>query len=299
MKPGKSLAVFSLAFAFAAPARAQCLGPCLDRLSTQLAVLAVYGLVVLVILVMLARRKWRQAGLWLLALGLGVGIGVPLVSQGWQALVRFGMEQREVVGTPPALAGRVPLLIVLAEGCDRDLCDALLSVPGAEIYALPLARLAGLDLTKPLPLVDLPVERWSRDKPNAPGAVKRALSPEERRTVAARIDYLVVKTEPLLPKEPGQLEAALRANPALKDMGKHDVLRLALAPIAPGGALSLADLQFDLLDLSLERSALDLPLAPENWRPARNRPAGSAVAIAALCPVIDGEAIWYCRHRLE
>ncbi|MDP3194688.1 hypothetical protein [Tabrizicola sp.] len=73
-----------LVMVLAGPARAECLGSCYDGLVTAFLSLVVYVLIGVVLLVMLARRKWRRAGLRGLALVVALAVGVPLVSQVWQ-----------------------------------------------------------------------------------------------------------------------------------------------------------------------------------------------------------------------
>ena len=285
----------------ALPARAECLGSCMDQLETALATVAVYGVTGIVLLVMLIVRKWRRAGLWSLAVAAVLALGVPLASQAWQGWALWRMQGREVTGTPPAMAERVPLLIPVDGPCRDDACSVLLGQRGrAGTFVLPPEALAGVDLAAPLMLTDLPLELWIQPQDMYVDPVVRLLTPEERQAAVARIDYLVITAEPNYLSEPGPIEAALAGNPALAGRGPDEVLRLAMAPLAPGvGRLSLADLRFDLLDLSLMQRALALPLAPLNRKSARNSPAGVEAVIKALCPWTEDGEDWACRNALQ
>ena len=98
----------------ATPARAECLGSCLDDMAAALASIAAYGVIGIVLLVMLIRAKWRRAGLWGLGIVTVLAVGVPLISQAWVGWKLSRMEAREIAGEPPALATRTPLLITPA-----------------------------------------------------------------------------------------------------------------------------------------------------------------------------------------
>jgi hypothetical protein len=284
-----------------ATAGAECVSQaCNDELTTFVLTAAAYLIAALVLLVMLLRRKWRRAGLWALAVAVGLTVGVPLASQAWQALKLRAMEGREVVGTPPALADRAPLLIAATTGCLNDLCGAMLAARGARpSYVLPLAALIGTDLTRPVRLSDLPLEVWTEtaDEPRKPRM--RVLTTEERQVAAAEIDYLVLSSLPSFFSKAGAIEAGLRLNPALAGMRDGELLRLAMAPLQPGASLSLPELRFDILDLWLVDEALALPLGPDSLQRVKNRTAGVEEAVKAICPTVDGEVDWFCRNALE
>lgn len=289
-----------LALAAAGPARAECLGACADDLLAALVSILVYALIGIVLLVMLIRPKWRRAGLWGLALSVLLALGLPLVSQGWQAWKLRAVEAREVVGDPPSLAQRTPLLIAPRPYCRDEVCGEVLRRRGeGPVYVVPGEALTGMDLSGPVALADLPLETWSED-PATGEILRRALTPDERRAAAEKIDYLVVTSWLYGEDGPGPVEAALRRNPGLAGMGTGEAVRLLLAPLPAGeGILSLAALRPDYLDLSLQDRALAFPLAPRNTQAADNGPAGVEAAMRALCPEEIGEADSECRWLLD
>ncbi|MGL4237622.1 hypothetical protein [Tabrizicola sp.] len=285
----------------AMPVHAECLGQCLDGLATAIGTIVIYGLLGLVILVMLIWPRLRRLGLYALAATGVIALGVPLLSQGWLAWKLRAMEGREVVGAPPAMSERTPLVINLGWNCQYDPCGALLMGRGRSgVYALPRASLEGLDLTRPVALADLPLEFWSHETDREPQIQSRPLSPQERAEAASRIDYVVIISAedlswPNARSQPGIIEAILRSNPALKDMRSGEMVRFAMAPLDPAeGVLVFVDLRFDLLDLWLADRALAMPLAPRSSQSARNRIAGRAEAGDALCPYVDGVPGWTC-----
>lgn len=289
-----------VALVAAGPAQAECLGSCADDLAAALLSMLVYGVIGIVLLVMLIRAKWRRAGLWSLATVAVLALGVPLLSQAWTAWKLRAVEAREIVGDPPALAERTPLLVTPDEYCEDNACEAVLSGRGdAGVFVVLTRALDGMDLAAPVALADLPVELWTRVP--ATGEIRRrALSPAERQQAAGRIDYLVVTTWPYYPSDPGPVEAALRRNPALAGMGEGEAVRLLMAPLQPGeGALALAALKPDLLDLNLMDKALAVPLAPRNTQRAENTVVGLDAAERAICPAQPDPLDQPCRSLLE
>ena len=288
----------------AAPVQAECTsGGCYDGLVIMFASMLGYALIAIVLLVMLARRKWRRAGLRALAVVLVLAVGVPLASQGWQSWKLAAMEGREVAGQPPALTGRGVLLIAQGAACYSDACMSVLIGRGAAgVYVLPETALAGLDLTQPVPLADLPLQHWRAPGTVGGEALRRTISTEERQRLAGSIDYVVLTGEPFYLSTPGPLEAALRTHPDLRGMRAGEILRFAMAPMTPG-ILSLTELRFDVLDLWLVDSALAVPLAPGNRQSARNTFVGVEAAAKVLCwvrgPTGAGEIDWGCRSGLE
>ncbi|MFN3992032.1 MAG: hypothetical protein ACK4IU_03885 [Tabrizicola flagellatus] len=151
-----------LALAAAGPARAECLGACANDLLAALVSILVYALIGIVLLVMLIRPKWRRAGLWGLGLSVLLALGPPAVSQGWQAWKLRAVEAREVVGDPPSLAQRKPLLIAPRPYCRDEVCGEVLRRRGqGPVYVVPGEALTGMDLSGPVALADLPLETWS------------------------------------------------------------------------------------------------------------------------------------------
>lgn len=290
-----------LVWTLALPARAECLGQgCYDGLVTALAAIVLYGLIAIVVLVMLIRRKWRRAGLKTLAVVLLLALGVPFLSQSWQGLRSWSMTGREVAGTPPPMAGRVPLLIADKSRCHHDACEAVLhGRQGSGVFALPLDALARLEPGQPLVLADLPLEHWSIREPGHAEPSSRWLSLEERQAAAETIDYIVIAGRPFYLSEPGPIEAALGGHPALQDLARHEIVKLAMAAVGPGGTVDLTSLRFDILDLWLVHEALGYPLAVGNLRGPRNPVAGLDRAAQALCPSFDGTGEWTCRDMLD
>lgn len=272
----------------AGPVQAECIGDgCYDGLAIFLLAVLVYGLIGIVLLIMLLVRKWRRAGLRGLVLVLALAIGVPLLSQAWQRVQVWWTETAEVLGQPPAMTTRVPLLIAPEWGCREDLCAALLQGRGAGgVYALPLEALEGLDMTAPLALADLPLEQWAEGKGGQPR--QRKLGEAERSAVAARIDYLIIATRPYYQRSPGVLEAGM-------GLGQEVLLRLAMAPLQAGqGSLHLAELEFDVLDLTSMRAALGIPLVPGNWQTLWDDPLAPDLVARSLCGNGAVEPDWFC-----
>jgi len=279
----------------AAPTRAECLGPtCYEGLAALILGVVGYGFLALLILILLARVKWRKAGGVLLAAVVALAVGVPLLTQGWQAWKLLRMQSREVVGSPPAITERVPLMIVFDSDCYNDLCAAVVRGRGRPgVYVVRDEALRGLDLTQPLLLADLALEQWAevpgQDRPPR----TRLLSPDQRKVAAERIDYVIIVAQGVSRSDPGAIEAAIPG------IGEGDLLRFAMAPLDPaGGVVSLPGLRFDLLDISLAGRVLALPLIPYNWHYATNSTVGEDVAAQALCPTADGKGEEICRNWL-
>lgn len=284
----------------AGPAQAECLGGgCYDGLLTALIAMVVYALLAIVLLVLLIRQKWRRFGLRALVVVLVVAVGVPLVSQAWQHLVLWRVESREVVGAPPPLELHEPLVITQSWDCRDDACAGLLAARGARgMVVLPVEALERLDLSRPLVLAALPLELWREGASG--GAEQRGLSLAERDAIVPRLDYLVLTTEPYYRADPGAVEAALQAHPALQGLGGTVLVRLGMAPLTPGAMqLDFAALDFDLLDLSLINEALGLPLIPGHWQRLQNRSAGVAEVVKSICPDRNGEVDWFCSNQIE
>ncbi len=284
----------------AGPAQAECLGGgCYDGLLTALIAIVVYALVAIVLLILQARRKWRRFGLRALAVVLAIAVGVPLVSQAWQRLVLWRVESREVVGAPPPLELREPLVIAQSWACRDDACAALLAARGARgVVVLPVEALERLDLSRPLVLAALPLELWREGASG--GAIQRGLTLAERDAILPRLDYLVLTTEPYYRADPGAIEAALQSHPTLRGLDGAVLVRLGMAPLTPGAPhLDFAALNFDLLDLSLITEALGLPLIPGHWQRLQNESAGVAEAVKSICPDRGGEVDWFCRDQIE
>ena len=282
------------------PVQAECLGSCADDLAAALFSILVYGVIGIVLLVMLIRGKWRRAGVKSLAVLAILALGVPLVSQAWVAWKLRQVEAREVIGEAPVLTGRTVLLIAPGAYCWDSACEAVVKGSGASgTYVILTQALEGVDLSRPVRLADLPLQLWSVSATS--GEVdRREVTASERAAVADGIDYLVVTTWAYYPADPGPVEAALRANPALKGMGKGEAVRLLLAPLEKGkGELALASLTPDVLDLTLEDRALAIPLAPRNRQGAGNSTAGAEAAARAICPEEAADPGSGCRSLLE
>lgn len=296
----KGLIGLGIVLAGARPVRAECLGACGDDLMAALISILVYGVIGFVLLVMLIRTKWRRAGVRWLGIIAVLALGVPLVSQGWIAWKLRATEAREVVGTPPPLSSRTPLLIAPDEYCSGSACEMVLRAKGAAgTYVVQTRALDDMDLSQPIPLADLPLEVWS-EPATTDKAARRVLNPAERQKAAGEIDYLVVTSWPYYQADPGPVEVALSANPLLSGMGTGDSVRLLLAPLGPdAGVLSFATLRPDILDLSLMDRALAIPLAPRNTQGAGNSAVGVIEAAQAICPARTGEALANCQTLLD
>jgi hypothetical protein len=291
---------FGILVAWPEAAAAECLSGCLDGLVSLLVSAAVYVAIGIGLLVMVLRKPWRRAGLWALGGVLAVAVGFPLASQAWQAWQVRAMERREVLGEPPAMTARTPLLIANPDGCIAYACSVVLAGRGAqETYLVPLDAVQALDLTGPVALADLPIEVWTLFAPDAAEPRMRTLSVAERQAAVARIDYVIIVETPYYLSEPGAFEAGLRSNPDFADLSNATLLAFAMAPVPQGGVLSLGELRFDILDLWHGDGAFAVPLAPGNWAAADNSFAGLEAAVRALCPQPGDEVDWFCQRALE
>ena len=277
-------------------ARAECLGSCADAMFGALFAMVAYGLLGVVALVMLARAKWRRRGVMLVVAVTALAVGLPLISQAWQSWKHQRMQQGEIVGTLPDLSTKTVLF--LSDGinsCYYNTCSVLLWAQGEDgVLALPIEALAGLDLSKPLALADLPLEVWQRPADGSSTPRGRPLTPSERQEAAGRVDYLVLVQDLRFSGDSGPVEAALAA----RDLGAGARVRLALAPIT-GAVLDLAGADYDLLDLWLADKALALLLAPYNTQTAENPVAGGAALAAQICPLTEDMTDWNCAYAFD
>lgn len=271
-----------------APVLAECTsGGCYDGIAAFLLSLALYGLVGIVLLVMIAVGKWRRTGLRGLTLVAALAVGVPLVSLAWQRMQLWWMESGEVLGELPKMADRSPLLIAEDWTCESALCSAVLLGRGVDgVTALPIGALEGREDLSDLPLIELPLEQWTKGE----GGIlrRRVLSETERAQVAGEIDYLILSTPTWYRSGPGPLERGLGLDDGV-------LLRLAMAPVAPGtGRIDLQELDPDYLDLVLVRAALAIPLAPGNWTTVWNEALAPEVVAQSLCGRGAAGPDWEC-----
>lgn len=292
--------LLALLVGLAGPVQAECMGSCMDGLVGAFVAMLVYGAIGLAVLIMLIRQKWRRGGVKLLIATLVIAFGVPLISQGWQAWQLHQMENREVAGTPPALGGRAPLLI--DDGyyvCGYGPCAPVLwSMGEAGAYGLPFTALEGFDLTKPIPLADLPLELWQYPTDGTGVIRSRPLTPAERQEAATRIDYLVLARQALYADDTAPVETALRQSPGLADLHSDELVHLVMAPLA-GGKLALSELEFDVLDLTLDSRALAFPLAPYNTQAAADEVASGDALLQLYCPADGAMEVWNCQNDLN
>lgn len=277
------------AFALVAgPLRAECTGGgCYDGLAQFLQAVLAYGLISIVLLVMLIVPRWRKTGFRGLLLVLALAVGVPLLTQAWQRAQLWWMEAGEVLGQPPRMVLRTPLLVAPHEGCRDDLCAAVVMGGGEDgVYALRLAALAGRDMAQPLALADMPLEVWTT---GAGGETRRrGLTPAERTKALSRIDYVILTDRSFYLREPGPLEAGLGLDAKV-------FLRLAMAPLQAGAeTLDLRTLEFDVLDLTSRHVALGIPLAPGNWGTVWSDPLDPDLVARSLCSQGNAEPDWTC-----
>ncbi|WP_374428545.1 hypothetical protein [Tabrizicola sp.] len=272
----------------AAPARAECTGGgCYDGLAQLVQAVLAYGLIGIVLLVLLIVPRWRRTGFRGLLLVLMVAVGVPLVSQAWQRIQRAWMETGEVLGQPPRMSLRTPLLIAPDWACRDDLCAAVLMGQGARgAYALRLEALSGRDMAQPLVLADLPLERWTEGAGGEPR--QQRLTATEKAEALAQIDYLILIGKPFHQDGPGPLEAGL-------GLGEKVFLRLAMVPLTAGTErLDLTAMAFDVLDLDSRHRALGIPLAPGNWGTLWSDPLDPDLVARSLCGRGAEEPEWTC-----
>lgn len=300
MRHASGAVALILGAGFVEPARAECMGGCLDELVGALIAILVYGLIGLVVLIMLIREKWRRGGLRLLIATLVIALGVPLVSQGWQAWQLQGTKGREVAGQPPVLQGKVGLLI--DDGyyvCGYGPCAPMLwSLGETGAYGLPFEALAALDLTKPIPLANLPLQLWQHPTDGTATIRSRPLTQAERQEAAARIDYLVLTQQDNFTENFGPVEAALSQSPDLTDLRANERVALLMAPLS-GGRLTFSDLHLDLLDLTLNSEALTIPLAPYHTQTPANETVSQAALVQVYCPVGGAMVDWECLNDLD
>lgn len=294
-----TLGVAAAAFLTPGAARAECLGGgCYDGLVliVVLAVLAVLGAIGF-ILVRLPRR-WRRIMLWGLGILVAANLLVPSVSELLQARHLRAMEAREIVGQPPVLATRTPLIIAEEGSCDMTTCGAvLLGMGEAGAFVLPMNLVETLELSGPLVLSDLPLQHWKRDAENGGQPVVRMLDSAERKAAADAIDYLVL-TRAYYLSNTGPFDDALRSHASWRNLGDDVTLRLAMAPLPKGaGSLAFVDLSFDLVDLWSLRARYGAPLFLGRSHDPVNSVAGFDSIAAAICPQAADD--WDCRDWLH
>ncbi|NPD13816.1 hypothetical protein HOY34_01210 [Xinfangfangia sp. D13-10-4-6] len=150
------------------PAAAECLGNgCYSGLGLLILVALAYLVALIALLVLVILRKWRSAKILLLGAALVV-VGLPLVTEITARARDWWVSRAEIMGEPPNLATRVPLLINTTLSCDT-LCKAV--IEGAHprgIIALVIAddpRAASYSWLNQPPLTP------------APGGIEAALGP--------------------------------------------------------------------------------------------------------------------------
>lgn len=284
----------------AVPARAECMGSCMDGVIGTLIAMLVYGVLGLVILILLIRQKWRRGGVKLLLVVALVAVGLPLLSQAWHAWKLRTMETREIAHTLPDLQGKTVLLLTESTmACYYDLCNLLLLDRGeAGAFALPIAALEGLDTGQPLALADLPLELWQPPAEGTGDPRSRPLTEAERQDAAGRIDYLIVQPRPWNTDLPEAAEAGLRHRPALSGLTASERVNFAFGPVE-AGKLDLAGMPLDLLDLWLDGRSLALILAPYNTQDPGNSVANHDALVEALCTRIAQEQDLDCDYALR
>lgn len=284
----------------AGPAQAECLGACADAMLGALIALVVYVILGIVTLVMLIRSKWRRAGLKLLVAVVVAAVGVPLLSQAWVAWKLRGTEAQEIVGTLPDLDAKTTLMVAEAiSACYYDPCGLFVEARGERgTFALPIDALQGVDPAKPIDLASLPLELWQPGVagPNTPRS--RPLTAEERAAAAAQIDYLVVFRKTWFAEGHGPIEAGLMRRPGLEGLRDSERANIVMGPVS-GGALDLAGMPIDLLDLWLEDRPLALILAPYNRQSADNEIAGRTAVEGLLCAGTADSQGWDCDYALH
>lgn len=288
-------------------AQAECVSAACNRQITIFFwMVAGFGLLAVVILIMLFRAKWRRTGLWLLAAAMAVFAGIPLAQQGWMDMQQAAMERREILGQPPAMAERTPLVIAQAWGCRADACEAALRGRGDKgLYVVLRLALEGLDPVKPLAVADLPISHVTFAG-EGKDPVQRVLTPAERQKVAGEIDYVILvgpvldgyRYDPFALATTGALDPLLAGNPAVAGLGERAFVQLAMAPVEKG-VLAFAELRLDLLELWFFGNKLGLPLGPDNWVQMQNDRATNPLAAQSLCPMVDGEPDWFCTSVLR
>lgn len=302
------LGAFGIALAIlASTAQAECVSAACNRQMTIFFWMAGgLGLLAVVILIMLFRAKWRRTGLWLLAAAMAVFAGIPLAQQGWMDMQQAAMERREILGQPPAMAERTPLVIAQAWGCRADACEAALRGRGDKgLYVVLRPALEGVDPAKPLAMADLPISHliFAGEGKNP---VQRVLTPAERQRAAGEIDYVILigpvldgyRYDPFALATTGALDPLLAGNPAVAGLGERAFVQLAMAPVEKG-VLAFADLRLDLLELWFFGNKLGLPLGPDNWVQMQNAKPTNPLAVQSLCPIVDQEPDWFCALALR
>lgn len=280
-------------------ARAECLGGgCYDGLVAILFLVAFAVIGLFVLLLVFLPRRWRRFLLWGAGALVAANLIVPMVSAALQSRHLRAMEAREVVGQPPVLATRTPLLIAYEDNCEMTTCGAaLLGMGEAGAFVLPMHLAETLDLTGPLVLSDLPLQHWTRASQYDGRPVVRMLNAAERKAAADAIDYLVF-TRPYYLSGTGPFDDALRNHATWRGVGENVTLRFAMAPLPKGaGIFAFRDLSFDLVDLWSLRQRYGAPLFLGLWHEPVNSVAGFDTIAAALCPQAPQEGD--CRDWLH
>lgn len=294
----RSLGVAAAACLTPQTARAECLGNgCYDGLVLILVLAAVAVLGAIVLALVLLPKRWRRIVLWGLGILVAASLIVPAVSELLQRRHLRAMEAREVVGQPPVLATRTPLIIADEGSCEMTTCAAvLLGMGDAGAFALPMSLADNLELSDPLVLSDLPLQHWTRDADQGGRPVVRTLDADGRTAAAEAIDYLVV-TRAYYLSHTGPFDDALRSHASWQSLDEDVTLRFAMAPLSKvSGSFVFKDLTFDLVDLWSLRLRYGAPLYLGGVRDPVNTVAGRDTIAAALCPQTVDD--WDCVNWL-
>ncbi len=307
---GAGFLLTALSIGAATPVVAECTGQSCHSgfgIGTIIFLLVILGLLFAVVAlpVLLIRRKWRPALILAAALG-GIFVVLPLVTRGVAEISFWRSARHEVLGVPPFLAGRVPLLIETDMRCDY-VCKAVVTGAGPRgIISLVLAhdpRMEGkegwyVDAVAPVPkdpsaailpptgardpgapltsaatrLAALPLELWyiGEDKT----LYREPLSSEDKARFVANVDYLVIAGNFFGARTRGLPEAwqdLLAEIPALAGLPGSSEPRLLLAAFPAAGDPDFRNVKIDLLEAQDHSWYFSIPFLPSEESDAQEK----------------------------
>ena len=289
----------------AVPARAECFNNC--GFGTMIALVVGVGLAVVALVVFLL---WKLRLGWTikwLAAAVALAVAVPPAFLGYiHDRKHRAVESLDFAGPLPRLDERRPLILVYDLSflnCPAALERYVAAKSWQEVLLVEMWSLEGIDFSRPVALADLPMLRQTmRDETSAEGSTadgrmgtpvtdRSLLSPEERKVMAAEVDYLVIADC----YGRSALAEALRLNPALQGLEEQFRVELALAPLQKGeAAVFLPELTFDLLDLGFDGATPGFLFAGTRVGGANEAPFDPAVLQESFCRRVDGTALDGC-----
>ena len=277
-----------LALAHPSAAHAECLGQgCYDGVGALVLVALLYIFTFIVLIVLLVRGKIRAVR------NISIGIvllwfGVPALSYALALSGHKSVSRQEVLGQPPLMADRVPLLISDPRLCELGPCaQVMYNSENRRVLALSRAAVKDLDLSGRIDLATLPLEYWTGGRPT-----QTPLTAEERAEIGPRIDYLIFAGDRYGWRRDRSL-AVGGVEPIFEPEAEHK-LRIGMVSLSEPGVFEQSKFTYDLKELGSGQSYALLPLFPDNYSHIETEmPEEFALPFRlSVCPPNDA----YCRQ---